>query len=698
MKTMLRISAVIAGTVLIGMVAAAFYLYFIFDPNDYKQQVSDWIKKASGRELTFQGDIRLSLFPWLAVKLGHMTLSNRAGFGPQPFAEVAGAKLSIRLLPMLLNRDVEAQTIILRGLTLNLGIDRAGRSNWRDLVAGTAAPAPGAGKSGQKSAAGGSGRGIERFLSTAAIGGLEVSDAKINWDDRATGLRVAVARLGLHTDAIMPGEPVRFRLEFHVAAQPAAIQSQVTLYGYMVAQPQDGRYAIDDMHLVTDLSGKGMPLSPVQVKLRCKPQLDLVKQTFSLSNIIASAMGATVTGTTKISQLGDTPAVSGQIEIKNLNVRKVIDGFTATPILTRDSGVLGAADAKINFDVNSLHANVRYLHVELDDSVLNGSVNVSDYAHPLTEFNVFVDNLNLDRYLPPDFKEETPAPATPASAAGAGILPVKTLRALKLRGELGIGSLTAYNLKLKDVKIDAQAAGGLIAAQPRASLYGGRYQGNIHADARSVTPRVSFDESLDDIRLEPLMSDLMNNSMLTGRAKVHAKFSLLADPSQMRRSLDGSARFDVADGAVNGVNIAQLIRRAKAQIEGRPLPAGREPQKTDFSELSGTLTARDGIVRNDDLTAKSPYLRLAGRGSVNLVSEDINYRVDATFVDTPAGQGGEELKSLKGVTVPIHVGGTLSRPAFSPDLKGYLKEHVQGRVKKELQKQIQKNLEKLFKQ
>jgi AsmA protein len=685
MKTIIKIVAAIIGTLLLACVAIAMYVYFVFDPNDFKQQITGWVKKQTGRELVIQGDIRLSLFPWLGVKFGHMTLGNAAGFGPQPFAELAGADASVRLLPLLFNRRIQTQTLTLDGLTLNLGTDKSGRTNWQDLTAGAqpANKAPsGRAETGEK---------LEASLAALAIGGINVKQARVNWDDRAALRHVTVDHINIRTGSILPNQPFDLRVALDAGVQPAAIHGQVALHGKGLVQPAKGAYSLDDLHLTVDLAGAGMPLKALEVKLRGNTRFDAEKHAFTLSQMITEALGATVTGHVQVLQLNDIPAVTGEVEIKGLDTRKLINNFTKTPILTQDSDVLGPAAAKISFDVNSRHVNVRYLHVELDDSTLNGTVDVSDYAHPKTAFNIHVDTLDLDRYLPPSSQDQPPA-GTPAAAAtaGASALPVETLRALNLDGELEFGKLKAAKLNVNDAKVVLHAAGGLITARPSAALYGGRYLGDIHLDARGRTPLLSFDESLDKVHVGPLLTDVVGDDLLTGDATVHAKFSLPADPAQLRRGLKGSAGLKLANGAVRGINIVQLIRDTRARLQGRKPDTQAADQQTDFSEFSATLNAADGTVRNNDLDVKTPYLRLTGHGEASLVTEHVDYRLDAKFVDTPVGQGGQDLADLKGVTIPIRVGGTLTKPSFAPDLQAYLKEHVETRVKKEINKQVQK--------
>ncbi|HMG60914.1 MAG TPA: hypothetical protein VK583_14390, partial [Burkholderiales bacterium] len=76
------------------------------------------------------------------------------------------------------------------------------------------------------------------------------------------------------------------------------------------------------------------------------------------------------------------------------------------------------------------------------------------------------------------------------------------------------------------------------------------------------------------------------------------------------------ASLALRDSSLKGVNLGELLRKAKSLRESNPpaeqgaLPA----ERTDFTELGASFVIRNGVAHNDDLSAKSPLLRLAGSG------------------------------------------------------------------------------------
>jgi AsmA protein len=159
--------------------------------------------------------------------------------------------------------------------------------------------------------------------------------------------------------------------------------------------------------------------------------------------------------------------------------------------------------------------------------------------------------------------------------------------------------------------------------------------------------------------------------------------------------LGGNASFSFTDGSVKGVNIAALIRNARAKLKGEPAPASSEPNQTDFTEMKGTTVISNGLVRNDDLYMSSPLLRLTGKGEVSLPGETIDYTLTAKLVSSLEGQGGAALGDLKGVSIPVRIGGTFSKPSYTPDLGAALSDAAKAKVEEKVEEQKQKIQEKL---
>jgi AsmA protein len=224
-----------------------------------------------------------------------------------------------------------------------------------------------------------------------------------------------------------------------------------------------------------------------------------------------------------------------------------------------------------------------------------------------------------------------------------------------------------------------------------ANLYQGTYAGNIGLDARGQQANITVDEKLTDIQAGPLLKDLQGEDRLAGRGNLSVNVSMSgATPDDFKKTLNGVTAFAFADGAVKGINIGHLIRQALAALKGQSLPPTEGPVKTDFSELRGSVQFQNGVASNQDLQAKSPVLRVQGKGTANLVDESMDYRLMTTLVATGEGQGGRELQDLEGIPIPVRVTGTFNEPSYQVDLEALAQAALQGKAGEQKQKALEK--------
>lgn len=776
MKKILKISLWLAAILAALVIAAVVLLPIFVDPNAYRGQISELVKRETGRTLTIDGRLELSVFPWLGVQVGRTTFSNASGFGSEPFARFEKADVKVKLLP-LLHKRIEMNKVVLRGLVLNLARKRDGRTNWQDLLRATPA------KSEKPTPKGSPEPGPA--VGALALGGLDISGAKVVWDDQVTHQHVALDNIDLGTGALTPGSPIPVHLAFDLTSRKPSTQGHLVLDTRLTVDPKAQVFQLKNTVLQTRMKGADVPGGEAAARVQADMQADLAHQTAQLDGLRLSAVGVELDGSAKAQRILGKPEAQGEIAIKiadgakllaalsgsvpqgvnpsglngtqlrstyaldlsrqsaelshldlntlgihltgKMQARKIVDAPSLTghinvpefsprsamrtlgiavPKMT-DNAALSKAAFAFDFEGSPRQAGIKGLKAHLDQTNIEGSASVSNFSSPIIRYDLAANQLDLDRYLPPPAPGGTKAAGTPAGAAaeGAGQLPLDTLRRTDVNGTLRLGKLKAGGLRMAELRATLDGRKGLFRMHPTsAKLYGGSYTGDMSFDARYKTPVVTLDETLSSVKSGPLLKDLVGKEYVTGTANVSAKLTGRGiEPAQLRRTVNGNAAFKFLDGEVKGVNIAQLIRKTYAVAKKQPAPP-EEPEKTDFAELSGTLHFNNGLVRNNDLQAKSPLLRISGAGEANLVSEALDYRVKAAVVGTLKGQGGKELTELKRVTIPIHITGTFTNPKFGVDLGSVLKAKAEQQLKREerkakekLQKKLDKKLKNLFK-
>ncbi|TMH45409.1 MAG: AsmA family protein [Betaproteobacteria bacterium] len=324
-----------------------------------------------------------------------------------------------------------------------------------------------------------------------------------------------------------------------------------------------------------------------------------------------------------------------------------------------------------------------------------------DASPQAIRFTLAADQVNLDRYLPPP--PPKPAAGAPKGASPSSMKPeepidLSALNALNLKGDLKIEQLIASNVKLEKVHLGVKAAGGKVDAEPlTADLYQGKLSGAASANAK--TNRFALKADLGGVSLGPLLRDALNNNLLEGRGSVALDVQTGgATVSAMKKALSGNASLALRDSSLKGVNLGELLRKAKS-LGGSSPPAEQgatASERTDFSELGASFVIRNGIAHNDDLSAKSPLLRLAGSGDVDIGTGSIDYLIKASVVATSGGQGGKDLAELRGVTVPVKVSGPLDAPRFRADLRAAVGDAVKQGAEDKLRERAQDRLKSLL--
>lgn len=691
---------------LVALVAiAVVVLPIMVDPNDYKAEIATAVEEQTGRTLTIEGDIELSVFPWLGLDIGPTQFSNAAGFDAPAMARMEAVQVRVKLLP-LLKKQLEVDKVHLSGLQLFLAKDKNGQTNWADLTGTTETGQP-EDETATADTPGSEGGGLDRLT----IGGVEITEASIRWDDQSTDSRYEVNELSLITGAIVPGEAFDLDLQLQLASVQPAINTGLSLGGEVLMATDFSAITVTGAKLQVDAQGDSLPAGQVTATLTTDVSLGLETNTLLLPNIELETLGLQITGSVTGTDISsEEPRFNGTLAIAEFDPREVLQALGEEAPVTADGSALGKVDAQLAWDASLQHFAVTALTTHLDETTLNGDLKVKSFDAPAITFMLALDQIDLDRYLPPASSSEGDAGTVAANgkvpapgAGGAGNapapseeLPLESLRQLDLNGKITIGQLKAFNLRSRDVEIQIEADDGVLEISPlKAQLYDGAADVDLKLDVRKDTPRVSVKESLTGVQAGPLLKDLTGDDPLLGTATVKADLKGVgSNVDEILKTLKGTAKFSFEEGAINGVNIAAVIRKAQAALAGQPAPKQEQPNRTDFALLSGSATVKNGLVKNDDLLMKSPLLRISGAGEVSLPEETIDYILTTKFVSSLEGQGGEGRDKLKGVSIPVHVAGTFSEPSYTPDLAAVATEAAKAEAGKRVQKELQKKLGK----
>jgi AsmA protein len=362
------------------------------------------------------------------------------------------------------------------------------------------------------------------------------------------------------------------------------------------------------------------------------------------------------------------------IQLSPFSPRKLMSALGQDfPVKTADPKALSKVALKAQIKGNPNHVSISDGTLQLDESNLAFSMKAKDFARPNLAFDLNLDEIDLDRYLPPPGekeageKKEERKPST-AEKKKADYTP---LRKLVLDGKIRVGNLKAHGAKVQDIYLKVSGKNGLFNLDPLTlKLYQGDVSSKGALDVRRDVPKSNMALQAKGIQVSPLLKDVLKKDFLQGTVKADMNIAMAGDdPEKIKKTLNGKGDFLFNDGAVVGIDLAGMVRNAKAAF-GLAERGGEKP-RTDFSELHSPFTITKGVVDTRQTRLTSPLLRVLAAGKANLVRESLDFRVEPKFVGTTKGQGDTQQRG--GVTVPVLVTGTFSSPKFRPDLESMLK-------------------------
>jgi AsmA protein len=627
---------ILLGLVVV-LIGAALIVPFLVPTDTYKQQIAREVERATGRRLTIAGPLAFTILPRLAFKAQGVALANPPGAASADMVRLKAVELDLAIWP-LVHGTLEVDRFVLVEPQIDLEVDAQGQPNWQ--LGGTAEPpapqpeqpkpqpqpqpqakAEPTGPSGLSGASGG-------YLTEVKLGDIRIENGALTYSNAQDGTSQRLDAINmklllpdlqspLHADGALDykGQTIKLQLG---AAKPAAL-----------------------------LDGKESPVT-------------LTVETTPAQVSFDGQLGA-----------GAAPAATGALDLEVSSIRDLA-AWLAEPIAFEGEGL---QSLKIAGQLDAGPERVALTDTTIGLDAIEGKAELTALlsgAVPKVTGRLDLGAVDLDPYLPPSGGQgaseqaggekgpggwsDEPITVPPIDVADVDF--ALTLESLKMR-ELELGK-TALELKL--------AGGALNAALKGMALYGGQATGDLDLSVSKGVPAIHQTFKLDGLNALPFLSAVAGFERLEGKASAQLDVTSRGGSQlQLVRALNGNGKVAFTDGALVGINIAAMVRNAASAFLD---PGAGEQRKTDFGELSGTFTIKDGILTNDDMSLQAPALRVAGRGRVDLPARTLAYRIEPKAAATLEGQSGE--KNVSGVLVPVIVEGPWDDLSYRPDLTGVL--------------------------
>ena len=710
MKLFLKISLAIFSLFLIVIVGFA----LVFDPNDYKDDIITLVKNKSGRELSIPGDISLSLFPWVGLELGKVEIGNAKGFTDKAFAKIDHLQVRVKLWP-LLQKKLEADTLVIEGLLLNLAKNKQGVTNWDDLnqlASQSSDQKPAATQDKKESEAKSEAKADPEskpkskpkskkeppsaaVLAAFAINGLEIKQSELNWHDQQLRKKISIKDFNLALGELKAKTRIPFETQFRF--QQKDLDAKINLSSQISFSENFKLFSFYDTALTTDLKLATLKkvLSPELNSAEIN--LDLNKQTFLSKNISLSAAGINLQSQLSAQKILSSPEFRSTVSVKPFNLLKVTESLGIKLPELADPKALNKISSQLVIHGSLKKVNLSNLELTLDDTRLKGNaaVNLNTFASKL---KLNINDINLDRYSPKPVKAEKQSTSTrttgthKTNTTEVALVPVTLLSQLDVDANLNINKLQIKNTHWSKLKIKARANNGLILIKPLdVSGYGSNIQGEVKLQLKKDRPFVSADLKIKNLKSGLLLNDFMKMDKLKGIASIEATINSNGIKlSQLKQNLNGLFSLSLKDGSIKGYDLEHQGKVLEAKLKKRPVPPTPSPLKTDFANVSATGIIKNGVITNNDLRAETPFTRVIGRGTIDIAKEKLNYVTSVKFTSSAKIKDSEVYEKMETIPLEINISGTFSEPKIQPDF-GKVLEQI---AKKEIQKEVNKVKEK----
>ncbi len=677
--------------VLVALVAIALAVFVAtFDANRYKPTIVELVEQQTGRKLAIDGDLSLSVWPGIALSMNEATLSGPNGEGR--FASIESANIGVALWP-LLSREVQVERIELEGLSVDAMRHADGSTNFDDLLARLKAPdaagstpAPPASSADAASAA----------ATSVTIAEVTLRNASLGWRDEGSGDEWRLQALDLDADRIGSGEPGTVEASGRLSGTKAGINAQLNASSRYTADFATGHIELSDVRLdattddgltahleVPALQIANGSIEGKPVALQMQMQRDDTKLDASLSADLSAPANQPIT------------------------LRDIRTNLTATGAGLPADGVKASLGGQGTVDPQRKTASLE-LQGRVDDSPLQARFTMPSLSPPVLQFDVQAERLDVDRFrgaAAGSGASSAPASgATPGGSSGAppqtapsapAAIPIPPIADIDTTGSLRVGILRAAGVDLLDLVMTLRSGDGRIdITRLAAAVFGGTVDGNA---SLATSGRAALKMRLNDVDVGQALRTLAQREVLDGRGSVAIDVTGSGSTvPALERSLSGSTRIALRDGAILGIDLSQVLQKVESTIAAvRGGGASQAVQsraatseRTAFSSLDASFAIRQGVAHNDDLDVRSPLLRVGGAGTIDIPEQTVDYLLRVSLVGTLAGQGGAERSALRGLTIPVRVAGPMTALSYSVEVERLARDALKQEVTKQLEERL----------
>ena len=610
MKTFFKL---IAGLIVIFIIALAGFVY-TFDANQYKTEITEQLESATGRQISIAGDLDISLYPWIGIKVNDVTVSNNEAFSNKPFLTVDQCDVRVKIIPLLRKR-LEIERLVLNRLSLNLEKNTAGEKNWAGFF----------GKSGSHQS--GKGAGLAGFV----IGGIDLKDASMRWLDRSTGKEYKISKLSLSADAANNHQHLPVALKAFVESSQPEWMAVVNAKAKLVFDDNAAIFDASDLKLTAKTLLPNTNIDSVKVAMIADSTIDLENSRASFSNARLGLLGLVISGDIDIVDVFSVPRMHGPVKVKSFEARELAGnlGFEIPQLLNRSSLTSISLTANLYSDFDTLKLD--NMAASIDQSKVKGFVHLEKADKPLVRFDLVANRLNLDDYR---FVNES-------AVSDKKPTWLEVIRAIELEGEVDVETAHMNGIELKQLHVTASVEDAVFKADPISmQVNEGEVLAAIQIDAMEAPSLLVSAEArrvAAESSINPLLQNILGDDAPGLSGPVDAEIDLDAagaGVAEWETSARGTVKAWMTKGEIRGIDfnfasqsvVVDYADRNDFRVSRTFNDEYVPDSTTEFNNLSVTFKVENGKLVNKDFLMISEPVNVTGSGSIDYVQRKLDYR------------------------------------------------------------------------
>jgi AsmA protein len=668
MKRILTITSIALFTLILLLATSGMVVSRFIDPNKFKGRISQYVFAKTGQVLVINGNMHWSLFPWIGLKANNLTYYNAPTFTPKIFISAKEMDIKVKVIP-LLTGTIEVDNITLGDTVVNLIKNKAGQYNWQTVLKQNKAPIEEAPNSKVNSA-----------IANLSIASLKIKNGILNWHDQQKNSVTTINSLNVNSKSIQFKRPFPLSLQLNLIGDNKK-NLALDLHTDVILAPDYKNYSLQNIKLKGEyfIAKKSLDLKATgNLNADLKQQTLQTNFAFALDDLKGKFE---VQGT----QINSKPNLHGTLSTNRFDLRRLLTSMDDS-FSTKNKNALSSLSILTKIDMQNDVLQLTQLHAKVDDSAIVGNLSIAPKSKNFY-FNLTADEINLDDYLSGDSASKKDRNLTDQDK--------HKKPTWKTKGNLKIAKLKSDKLLFTQLSASIDMQDDILRINPvHANFYKGTVDANITVDKQQRNKTsIAINQTIHNMDIKELLHNFSDSDKLSGTTNLVAKLNAVTDDqTKFMSALNGTLQFTLNNGSLQGMDVIYQLSKAHAFIKRLPTPSLSNTKQTTFNSLSSTAIITNGVINTQDLMLTSEYLKVNGKGTANLNTKEIRYRLNALAQPKLAAENNQIGKEITTYQIPIKVTGHLDKPNVNVDFVELTKLFVAKEIQKPIKDQVEKNL------